>query len=95
MIEVVEGSKDAVSRDLTIEFDKLKATESLNGNLEVIKAIEGLRVKLQEIDIIDDLECGVNMVEVGKDINTKGGKKATPESEHMKVAYPKDDESLV
>lgn len=95
MLEAVEGPKGAVARDLTSEFDKLKATGSLNGNLDITKATEGLRVKLQEVEINDDLEYGVNMMEVDKDVDIKGGKKATPESEHIKVAYPKDDESLV
>lgn len=52
-------------------------------------------VKLQEIEITDDLESGVNMVEVDKDVDTKDGKKATLESEHIKMVCPKYDESLV
>lgn len=95
MLEVVEEPKGIVARDLTAEFSKLKANESLYGNLDVTKATEVLMVKLQEIEITDDLECRFNMVEVYKDVYTKGGKKATLEYEHIKVAYPKDDEILV
>lgn len=58
------------------------------------KAIEGLREKFQAIEIIENLDCGINMVEVDKVVDTKGEKEATPKLDCMEVAYPKAEESL-
>lgn len=72
-----------------------ETTEGLIQINNITEVIEGLRVKLQDLDITEGAILAINMVEVTQETAMEVDEQSLGQEEYVKVAYPKQDESLV
>ena len=97
--KTTKGFDKDVTEDLNQEtaegFTTNETTELFVHINNIIEATEGLRIKLQDLDITKGANLAVNMVEVTQETAMEVGEQRLGKEEYVKVAYPKQDESLV
>lgn len=96
MVEVSEvHDRNAMIFETTKGFKQETTKGFMQGNI-MTEATEGLRAKLEKLEITDGASLEVNMVEIGQGTEMEADERSLKQDEkHVKVAYPKNDESLV